>query len=202
MRRSDNRRRPRKDWPRLRKSVPRAGLRDEPRLGGVSAQEPGTYRDAQITGGSRLEAQHYGSLTAFAPRSELLPNTSSHLQIRSIARFGTPLEKERVLAAADACNARLRARDRRHATGATMIPPSHRRARKHALSRRIFLKRSAAAASTLILTEAAQFAFSGGVHVAQAAGPEVTKALLGFIALTDAAPLFVAKERGIFAKYG
>ena len=30
----------------------------------------------------------------------------------------------------------------------------------------------------------------------------MTKALLGFIALTDAAPLFVAKEKGIFAKYG
>ena len=28
------------------------------------------------------------------------------------------------------------------------------------------------------------------------------KANLGFIALTDAAPLFVAKEKGIFAKYG
>ncbi len=31
----------------------------------------------------------------------------------------------------------------------------------------------------------------------------MTKAAkLGFIALTDAAPLFVAKEKGIFAKYG
>ena len=46
----------------------------------------------------------------------------------------------------------------------------------------------------------AQFPF--GAYVAQAAGPEVTKAKLGFIALTDAAPLFVAKEKGIFAKYG
>ena len=45
-------------------------------------------------------------------------------------------------------------------------------------------------------------AFPFGVHVAQAAGPEVTKANLGFIALTDAAPLFVAKEKGMFAKYG
>src|SRR6202022_334752 len=34
------------------------------------------------------------------------------------------------------------------------------------------------------------------------AGSEVTKALLGFIALTDAAPLFVGKEKGFFAKYG
>ena len=47
---------------------------------------------------------------------------------------------------------------------------------------------------------ASEFPF--GVHVAQAAGPETTKANLGFIALTDAAPLFVAKEKGIFAKYG
>jgi nitrate/nitrite transport system substrate-binding protein len=32
--------------------------------------------------------------------------------------------------------------------------------------------------------------------------PEVTKAVLGFIALTDAAPLIIAKEKGFFAKYG
>ncbi|MGP8777366.1 ABC transporter substrate-binding protein, partial [Pseudomonas aeruginosa] len=37
---------------------------------------------------------------------------------------------------------------------------------------------------------------------AQGAGPEVKGAKLGFIALTDASPLFVAKEKGIFAKYG
>jgi nitrate/nitrite transport system substrate-binding protein len=34
------------------------------------------------------------------------------------------------------------------------------------------------------------------------AKPEVTKAVLGFIALTDAAPLIVAKEKGFFAKHG
>lgn len=34
------------------------------------------------------------------------------------------------------------------------------------------------------------------------AGLETTKAKLGFIALTDAAPLFVAQEKGFFAKYG
>lgn len=33
-------------------------------------------------------------------------------------------------------------------------------------------------------------------------GPETAKARLGFIALTDASPLIIAKERGIFAKYG
>jgi nitrate/nitrite transport system substrate-binding protein len=32
--------------------------------------------------------------------------------------------------------------------------------------------------------------------------PEVTTAKLGFIALTDAAPLIIAKEKGLFAKYG
>lgn len=40
-----------------------------------------------------------------------------------------------------------------------------------------------------------------GVH-AQGAGPEVTKAILGYIALTDAAPLIIAKEKGLFEKYG
>jgi nitrate/nitrite transport system substrate-binding protein len=37
---------------------------------------------------------------------------------------------------------------------------------------------------------------------AAAAAPEVTKAVLGFIALTDASPLIVAKEKGFFAKHG
>lgn len=37
---------------------------------------------------------------------------------------------------------------------------------------------------------------------AAADAPETTKAILGFIALTDAAPLIVAKEKGMFAKYG
>ena len=37
---------------------------------------------------------------------------------------------------------------------------------------------------------------------AEGAGPETKAAKLGFIALTDAAPLFVAKEKGFFAKHG
>src|SRR5688500_2650097 len=37
---------------------------------------------------------------------------------------------------------------------------------------------------------------------AAAAKPEVTKAVLGFIALTDASPLIIAKEKGFFAKHG
>src|SRR4029450_4139930 len=66
-------------------------------------------------------------------------------------------------------------------------------------SRRSFLK---AGAGTAALLGAVNTQFPFGVHIAQAVGPEVTKATLGFIALTDAGPLFVAKEKGLFAKYG
>ncbi len=38
--------------------------------------------------------------------------------------------------------------------------------------------------------------------VSAADAPEVTKAKLGFIALTDASPLIIAKEKGYFEKYG
>ncbi len=38
--------------------------------------------------------------------------------------------------------------------------------------------------------------------VAQGAGPEVKGARLGYIALTDAAPLVIAKEKGMFARHG
>ena len=37
---------------------------------------------------------------------------------------------------------------------------------------------------------------------AAGAGPEVSKARLGFIALTDASPVIIAKERGFFTKHG
>jgi nitrate/nitrite transport system substrate-binding protein len=74
-----------------------------------------------------------------------------------------------------------------------------RRATRHGgVSRRSVLR---AGAGTAALLGAARINFPAGVH-AQGAGPEVTKANLGFIALTDAAALFVAKEKGIFAKYG
>lgn len=39
-------------------------------------------------------------------------------------------------------------------------------------------------------------------NVNAADAPEVTTAKLGFIALTDAAPLIIAKEKGLFDKYG
>ena len=67
------------------------------------------------------------------------------------------------------------------------------------LTRRALLRAGAGSAAVMA---AIKTGFPGGVHVAQAAGPETTKANLGFIALTDAAPLFVAKEKGLFAKYG
>jgi nitrate/nitrite transport system substrate-binding protein len=65
-------------------------------------------------------------------------------------------------------------------------------------TRRQALKRASATAALLA---AAKAGFPGGAF-AQGAGPETKAAKLGFIALTDAAPLFVAKEKGIFAKYG
>src|SRR5215212_2945823 len=55
--------------------------------------------------------------------------------------------------------------------------------------------------ATLAIVAAAKAAFPSGAF-AQGAGPETKAAKLGFIALTDAAPLFVAKEKGLFAKYG
>ena len=67
------------------------------------------------------------------------------------------------------------------------------------LSRRAFLK---ASAGTAALVGALQTNFSTGVHIAEAAGPEVTKAILGYIALIDASPLVIAKEKGLFAKHG
>ena len=65
------------------------------------------------------------------------------------------------------------------------------------LSRRTLLKSTAAAA----LAGAVKSAFPSGAF-AQGVGPETTRAVLGFIALTDSAPLIVAKEKGLFAKYG
>ncbi len=63
--------------------------------------------------------------------------------------------------------------------------------------RRDFLKTSSAAA----LTAAVSGMFPSGVF-AQAGGPETQKAVLGYIALTDSAALIIAKEKGIFDKYG
>ncbi len=65
-----------------------------------------------------------------------------------------------------------------------------------------FTRRGALRAASAVATvAAARMAFPGGAF-AQAAGPEVDKVTLGFIALTDAAPLIVAQEKGFFAKHG
>jgi len=65
------------------------------------------------------------------------------------------------------------------------------------LGRRRFLSLAGAGATA--------FAVGGGLAESALAAPfkpEVTGAKLGFIALTDAAPLIIAKELGLFAKYG
>ncbi|MDD1526338.1 bicarbonate-binding protein [Bradyrhizobium sp. WBOS7] len=73
-----------------------------------------------------------------------------------------------------------------------------RRPANTGLSRRQLLK---ATGSTAALLAAAKLNFPAGAF-AQDAGPEVKGAKLGFIALSDAGPLFVAKDKGLFAKYG
>ena len=64
-------------------------------------------------------------------------------------------------------------------------------------NRRDLLKLSAAAATFA----AVKTLFPSGV-MAQGNGPEVKGTKLGYIALTDASPLIIAKEKGMFAKYG
>lgn len=66
-----------------------------------------------------------------------------------------------------------------------------------AVSRRTILKTTAAAA----LVSAVRTAFPSGAFAATAE-PEVKGAKIGFIALTDAAPLIIAAEKGLFAKHG
>ncbi|CDN94841.1 CmpA/NrtA family ABC transporter substrate-binding protein [Agrobacterium tumefaciens] len=66
-----------------------------------------------------------------------------------------------------------------------------------AVSRRTILKTTATAA----LVSAVRVAFPSGAFAATAE-PEVKGAKIGFIALTDAAPLIIAAEKGLFAKHG
>ncbi|MBR3191499.1 CmpA/NrtA family ABC transporter substrate-binding protein [Bosea sp. (in: a-proteobacteria)] len=70
-------------------------------------------------------------------------------------------------------------------------------ARQIGPNRRDFLTLSGTAA----LLAAAKTALPSGAF-AQSAGPEVKGTRLGYIALTDAAPLIIAKEKGLFAKHG
>jgi nitrate/nitrite transport system substrate-binding protein len=69
-----------------------------------------------------------------------------------------------------------------------------------ALNRRSFVQLGGVAATTALLG-AVNTAFPSGAFAA-GPGPEVKGAKLGFIALTDASPLIIAKELGLFAKYG
>ncbi|MFD1252630.1 Nitrate transport protein NrtA precursor [Devosia equisanguinis] len=65
-------------------------------------------------------------------------------------------------------------------------------------TRRSFLKGASATAATLL---AAKTLFPAGAF-AQGTGPEVSGTKLGYIALTDSAPLIIAKEKGLFDKHG
>lgn len=65
-------------------------------------------------------------------------------------------------------------------------------------NRRQLLKSATGAAAVMA---AARLQFPAGAF-AQAAGPEVKGTKLGYIALTDASPLIIAKEKGFYAKYG
>jgi len=80
-------------------------------------------------------------------------------------------------------------------------------------SRRKFILAAGATAAASILTNACTSNKVEGegtpaagttpaATVAAGDAPEVTTAKLGFIALTDSAPLIIAKEKGLFAKYG
>ena len=72
-------------------------------------------------------------------------------------------------------------------------------------SRRQFLITAAGTAlSTAVLAACGGRKDSGSSPAASGAGdsPETKEATLGFIALTDAAPLIIAKEKGFFAKHG
>ncbi len=69
------------------------------------------------------------------------------------------------------------------------------------IDRRTLLRNATATAATAALMSAVKAAFPAGAF-AQGAGPEVKGTKLGYIALTDAAPLIIAKEKGIYAKYG
>lgn len=65
-------------------------------------------------------------------------------------------------------------------------------------NRRTLLKSAASLAATAL---AARTLLPGGAWAATAT-PEVAGAKLGFIALTDSAPLIIAQEKGFFAKHG
>ncbi len=62
--------------------------------------------------------------------------------------------------------------------------------------------RRQAIAATAVLLAAARAATPRGAFAQGTTTPELRKATLGFIALTDSAPLIIAREKGFFAKHG
>jgi nitrate/nitrite transport system substrate-binding protein len=82
-----------------------------------------------------------------------------------------------------------------------MTERTNKISRKHGASRREFIVKGAALTGTAALFAAVRSAFPAGAF-AQGAGPEIKKATFGFIALTDASALIIAKEKGFFAKHG
>jgi nitrate/nitrite transport system substrate-binding protein len=64
------------------------------------------------------------------------------------------------------------------------------------------MSRRQALAGTAALLAAARATTPRGAFAQGSTKPEVTKATLGYIALTDSAPLIIAKEKGLFAKHG
>src|SRR5262245_23170024 len=109
-----------------------------------------------------------------------------------------PLQAAAFLSGGEACRVATANEIQPERTTTAMKNDSHK-APGQRIIRRAFLK---ASAGTAALLGAAQTQFPFGAHVAQAAGPETTAAKLGFIALTDAGALFVAKDKGFFAKQG
>ncbi|HMG51786.1 MAG TPA: CmpA/NrtA family ABC transporter substrate-binding protein, partial [Inquilinus sp.] len=69
------------------------------------------------------------------------------------------------------------------------------------LNRRSLLQGTARLTGAAATIAALRTAFPSGAF-GQGTGPETTKATLGFIALTDSAPLIIAKEKGLFDKVG
>ncbi|MBW8728941.1 MAG: ABC transporter substrate-binding protein [Inquilinus limosus] len=69
------------------------------------------------------------------------------------------------------------------------------------LTRRSLLQGTAKLTGAAATIAAFRTAFPAGAF-AQGTGPETTKATLGFIALTDSAPLIIAKEKGLFDQVG
>lgn len=80
------------------------------------------------------------------------------------------------------------------------------------LSRRKFLMTAGATTATALLinscggskttSTSSESSPAPAANTGSADAPEVTTAKLGFIALTDCAPLIIAKEKGFFEKYG